>query len=159
VLSTGTTMKNAVFWDVTPCGHVALMRTNVSLEHVTPIITLNKISELRMLAVTSNYKLSPLIMTGVMNIFLNQSKGNVGQNIKLQNEATVKLADKGKINVILITYSSDSVGLQNFTGIQGDHINTHIGLKWPVSYSNTISHQDYIFLDCVLINSMEQSSN
>jgi hypothetical protein len=44
-------MKNAVFWDVS---HVALVRTNVSEEHVASIISVTRIGELRTLAVTSN---------------------------------------------------------------------------------------------------------
>jgi hypothetical protein len=44
-------MKNAVFWDVTPCG---FMRTNVSEEHIDSIIRVTRIGKLGMLAVTSN---------------------------------------------------------------------------------------------------------
>jgi hypothetical protein len=47
------TMKNAIFWDVTPCGTV---RTNISKECIVSIITVTRISELgTMLAVTSSH--------------------------------------------------------------------------------------------------------
>jgi hypothetical protein len=45
------TMKNGVFWDVTPCGSV---RTDVSEELSSFIIRLSRIGELGTLAVTSN---------------------------------------------------------------------------------------------------------
>jgi hypothetical protein len=45
-------MKNAVFWDVTPC---ALVRADVSEEHIASIFWVRIISELgTTLAVTSN---------------------------------------------------------------------------------------------------------
>jgi hypothetical protein len=45
-------MKNAVFWDVTPCG---LVGTDVAEEHMASIIRVKRISELgTTLAVTRN---------------------------------------------------------------------------------------------------------
>jgi hypothetical protein len=45
-------VKNAIFWDVTPCG---LVRTEVSEDRITSIIRVTKIGKLgTMLAVTSN---------------------------------------------------------------------------------------------------------
>jgi hypothetical protein len=44
-------IKNGVFWDVY---HVALVRTDVSEEHIAPFIRVTRISELGTLAVTSN---------------------------------------------------------------------------------------------------------
>jgi hypothetical protein len=47
-LSMALIMKNAAFWDV------ALVRTNVMQEYIFSIIRVERISELGMLAVTSN---------------------------------------------------------------------------------------------------------
>jgi hypothetical protein len=46
------TMKNTVFWDVTPCGS---LRTDVSEERNVSIIRMTRIGEPGTLAVTSYY--------------------------------------------------------------------------------------------------------
>jgi hypothetical protein len=43
---------------------------------------------------------------------------------------TLKLTDTGRKNFLFITYSSDSVGLQNFIEIQSIHVNCCAGLIW-----------------------------
>jgi hypothetical protein len=48
---TAVTMKNAVFWDVTPIAHV---RTDILEELGTSIIRVTRIGEAGMLAVTGN---------------------------------------------------------------------------------------------------------
>jgi hypothetical protein len=45
------TMKDAIFWDVR---HVALVRTDVLEECITPIIRVTRLSELGTLSVTTN---------------------------------------------------------------------------------------------------------
>jgi hypothetical protein len=50
---TAVTMKNAVFWDVTPCTHV---RTDVSMEPSASVIKATRISELGTLAVNQQPK-------------------------------------------------------------------------------------------------------
>jgi hypothetical protein len=47
---TAMTMRNAVSWDVTPCGSVALVKTDVSDERSASIIRVTRIGELGMLA-------------------------------------------------------------------------------------------------------------
>jgi hypothetical protein len=50
---------------------------------------------------------------------VNQNVGKLEENLKLQNAVTLKLTDIGSKNFIFITYSPDSVGLQNVIEIQG----------------------------------------
>jgi hypothetical protein len=56
-------MKNVVFWDVTPCGSI---RMDVSEESIASIMRLERIGELRMLAVTS----SPILATLMMEMII-----------------------------------------------------------------------------------------
>jgi hypothetical protein len=52
---TAVTMKNGVFWDVTPCGCVALVRTDVSEQRSPSIIRVTRIGGLgTKSALTSN---------------------------------------------------------------------------------------------------------
>jgi hypothetical protein len=55
VVFTPVTVKNAVFWDVTPCGSI---RTDVSEELTAPIMRMTRIGELETaLALTSNRRM------------------------------------------------------------------------------------------------------
>jgi hypothetical protein len=58
VIFMAVTMKNAVFWDVMPCG-LALVRTDVLEECITSIIRVTRIGELgTTLAVSSNHSMT-----------------------------------------------------------------------------------------------------
>jgi hypothetical protein len=59
------------------------------------------------------------------------------ENTVLQHVVTSKLTNTGMKNFIFITYSSDSVGLQNFTEIKGGHVNCCVDLIWddPIGFS------------------------
>jgi hypothetical protein len=61
---------------------------------------------------------------------VNQNAGTFKENLKIQNAITFKIIGTGRRNFIFITYSSDSVGLQNFIEIQGGHVNCCVDLTW-----------------------------
>jgi hypothetical protein len=61
---------------------------------------------------------------------VNQNAGKHKENLKLQNAITLTLIDIGRKSIIFITFSSDSVGLQNVIEIQGGHVNCCVDLTW-----------------------------
>jgi hypothetical protein len=62
---TVVTMKNGVFWDVTPC--VALVRTDVLEEFSASIIMVTRIGELGTMLVTASVVPSSQILVTLMN--------------------------------------------------------------------------------------------
>jgi hypothetical protein len=58
-------------------------------------------------------ELSVLIRTRVTSVQLIRMWENFKENLKPQNAVALKLIDIGRKNSIFITFSSDSVGLQN----------------------------------------------
>jgi hypothetical protein len=49
---------------------------------------------------------------------MNQIVGKMKENLKLQNAVILKLIDIGRQNLAFFTYSSASVGIQNFIEIE-----------------------------------------
>jgi hypothetical protein len=66
-------------------------------------------------------------------------------NLIFRNAVTLKLTEIGRKRFIFIIYSSNSVGLQNFTEIQGGRVNCSVDLTWhdrnTKHYFRSIHHQ------------------